>query len=120
MSTKDSLAAAREHASAIGDHARKALAAHVDGDGSATRRHLREVAAAHAKLRDAHDAIARSIRDEPDGHDPAVNPSAAMGAQTSAGQSPRDYSPEAIRQRDQRASIEAAYKRRVALEGLRR
>ena len=120
MSTKDSLAAAREHAAAIGDHARKALTAHVDGDGTATRRHLRELAAAHGKLRDAHDAIARSIRDEPDSHDPITNPTAAQGAQTSNGQSPRGLSPDQIRQRDQLAGCRLGYDARLRQMGVYR
>ena len=114
MSTKskDALTDAREAAAAIRAQAKKALEAHVDGDGTSTRRHLREVLAAHGKLQDAHDRIARSLPD--DGYQ---DPTAAAGAQTSNGQSPRAFDAESIRLRDQRAAITAAYRRRVALEG---
>ena len=117
MTTKaqDALADARENATAIRLNAKKALEAHVDGDGTATRRHLRAVLAAHSELQDAHDKIARALPD--DGYQ---DPTSAAGAQTSNGQAPRDYSPEAIRLRDQRAACEAAYRRRIALEGTRR
>lgn len=118
MTTKTTAALnrAREHAATIGEHAKLGLAAEVDGDSTAARRHLRAIAAAHTKLEGAHDAIDRSLASA-SGEDPITNPTGAMGAQTSSGQSPRDSSPEAVRLRDQRAGIDAAYRRRVALEG---
>jgi hypothetical protein len=55
--------------------------------------------------------------EEPASHNSIANPSGAMGAQTSAGHSPRDYSPEAVRARDQQRAIEHAHAFRARIPG---
>jgi hypothetical protein len=48
-------------------------------------------------------------------HDPIANPTAAQGAQTSDGQSPRSFDPEIRRQQDQRRSCQIAYEIRTGV-----
>ncbi len=74
---------------------------------------------AHQSLCGARGAIAGAV-DEPAAHDPVVNPTAATGAQVSAGQSSRDYSPEAIRKREQLAGNQLGYRERLRQMGILR
>lgn len=113
-------AAQAAHA-ALGEHL-----AELDGD---TGRKARQ---AHRDLGDAHDALSRSIesaalgvkgaQDAAAGTDyiePTHNPDKQGGSQVTqshsdAGGPPRDFSPEAIRERDQRAGIELGYRAKIA------
>jgi hypothetical protein len=72
-------------------------------------------------IKNAQACVDRAIAEAPpEAHDPIANPTAATGAQTSNGQQPRNYSPEAIRARDQLRSVEYAYEvRKRQMRGLR-
>lgn len=118
MSDVPAFTRARELAAAMGERIKRALEAHVSADSTALGRHLRALETAHARLADAHDDLERALADG--GSDPTVNPTGAMGAQTSAGQSPRDFSPEAIRRRDQLRGCEAGYAVRLKRMGFSR
>ena len=98
---------AQEHLQAIKETAKSGLDAHINADDTTARSCFRNIIARCER------ALEESGADE---HDPVANPSAAMGAQTSAGNTPRSYTPEAIRQRDMRAGIEAAaaFRRKLA------
>jgi hypothetical protein len=69
--------------------------------------------AARRSIKDAQRCINRAIDEAgPADHDPIANPTAAAGAQTSNGQQPRNYSPEAIRARDQQVGIDLCFRER--------
>jgi hypothetical protein len=108
-------AAQAAHA-ALGEHL-----AQLDGD---TGRKARE---AHRDLGTAHDALSRSIESaslavqgaqDAAGADSYVEPTHGPqgGSQVEMSHSgpPRDFSPEAIRERDQRAGIELGYRAKLA------
>lgn len=116
----------------VRDLVTRALTAHTADDHAKVKRHLNDIAAeaklsgerhtdtasSHSATRRAMEAAQRSLKRAveeaaPAEHDPVANPTAAMGAQTSNGQSPRDYSPEAIRERDQRRAVEFCHARRL-------
>jgi len=102
---KDAVAKAREHSKAIRKLARKAVHALADGNHGTAAEHLRELTDRCDRLDRAHDAIQEA---------PFTDATTAEeGAQVSDGQEPRDYSPEAIRQRDQLAGCVAGYNSRM-------
>lgn len=92
MSTHTELAEAKDHLDAALDH-------HADGRHGAVKRRV-ELARA---------CVQRAIEASPE----YVDPTKAAGAQVSNGQSPRSFTPEEIRLRDQRAGINASYQRRI-------
>jgi hypothetical protein len=87
------------------DHLDAALEHHAAGRHSSVKRRV-ELARA---------CIQRAI--DANGHDAETNPTAAAGAQTSAGQSSgesgRAHEPKSIRERDQLASCRLAYQERM-------
>jgi hypothetical protein len=97
------------HLSDAAAHLENALDHHAAGRQSAVK----------SSIQSAQRCVQRAI-EQSNGHDPAINPTAAMGAQVSNGQSPRDYSPEAIRARDQRRAVDFAYQERLKQSGARR
>lgn len=88
------------------DHLDQALEHHAAGQHSSVKRRI-DLARA---------CIQRAIESSPGYQDPT----AAMGAQVSNGQSPRSLDPEAIRQRDQLRGCELAYETRLSQMGVRR
>jgi hypothetical protein len=113
------LDASRQHAQALATHLKRAGTAHAEGDDATVKRCHQAATRACSALDAAHDSLERSLS-ESDEINPAANPTAAQGAQVSNGQSPRSYTPEEIRQRDQRTSVDAAYRRRMMEEARRR
>jgi hypothetical protein len=98
---QDALAKAREHSRVIKRTAGKARHAIAQGNVGTADDFVRELTDRCARLDRAHDAIATdSTADE-------------EGAQASDGQELRDYSPEAIRLRDQLAGCVAGYNSRM-------
>ena len=85
----------------------------VDGHLAAAAEHLRagrhESAAWHVGR--ARGVVARAL--EGNGVDPIANPTGATGTQTSNGQSPRAFTPEQIRQRDQLRGCQMGYEARM-------
>lgn len=124
--------------SRINDCLVRAFTSHAAGHHAAVKRHLDDIAvearlsqikhgdtgsshtATRRAIESAQRCVTRAIEAIPEEtHDPSINPTAAMGAQTSAGREPRSYTPEEIRQRDQRRAVEAAYNRRIQEGGQR-
>ncbi len=110
---------ARQHAEAVAAYLKRAGTAHAEGDDATVQRCHQAATRACSALDAAHDSLEHALS-ESDEIDPVANPTAAQGAQVSNGQSPRSYTPEEIRARDQRASVDAAYRRRIAEEARRR
>ena len=83
-------------------------AAHLD---NALEHHAaKRYGAVKSSIKSAQSCIERAIDEAaPVAHDPTVNPTAAQGAQTSNGQSPRSFDPEVRRQQDQIQSCQIAY-----------
>jgi hypothetical protein len=79
-------------------HLAVALEHHAAGRHSAVKRRIELARSAIDDVLDAHSA---------------ANPTAEMGAQVSDGQSPRTFTPEQIRQRDQLAGCRAGYEARM-------
>lgn len=80
---------AREAARLIAERNNAAFEAHARGDMSGLHRQLRAVSSHTDALEAAHDQLARELNGGTDEHDPRIAPTAAAGAQTSAGQSAR-------------------------------
>ncbi len=111
---RDAFKRAQHHGEQLGTHLHNALDAHVYADSDALGKHLRAAERSQDLLKAAHRDLEAAIGT---GHDPAANPSAAMGAQTSDGQSPRAFTPDQIRQRDQLAGCRAGYEARMRALG---
>lgn len=111
-----------------------ALGAHLAGLEGDTGRKARQ---AHRDLGDAHDALSRSIESaglavkgaqdaasanteyiEPTHDSDGQGGSQVTQSHSDAAGPPRDFSPEAIRQRDQRRAVEHAYEIRRRLRGV--
>ncbi len=82
---KSALARARSHAKTIGGHLRDARDALANGDPELAAKHVNAAQRWHGYLESAHDDLGDAL-----GNDPVSNPTAAMGAQVSNGQAPRD------------------------------
>ncbi len=82
---RSALSRAKSHARTIAQHVRDARQALANGDTDVAGKHIRAASRWGDYLEIAHDDLADAL-----GHDPDANPTAAMGAQTSSGQSPRD------------------------------
>lgn len=92
------------HMNEADGHLEQALEHHAAGRHAAVKRRI-ELARA---------ALERAIEAHPDYVEPTHDLDAQGGAETSDGRQPRDFSPEAIRARDQRRAIDACYKARLA------
>ncbi len=102
---QDALAKAREHSRVIKRTAGKARHAIAQGNVGTADDFVRKIEERCARLDRAHDAIATAPTTD------ATTPE--EGAQASDGQEPRDYSPEAIRLRDQLAGCFSGYNSRM-------
>jgi hypothetical protein len=113
---------ARQHTQAVAAYLKRAGTAHAEGDDATVQRCHRAASASCEALDSAHDALERALSGPDDYIEPTHNtaPGAQGGAQTSSGREPRSYTPEEIRQRDQRTSVDAAYRRRIAEEARQR
>lgn len=93
------------------DHLDRALEHHSNGRHGAVKRAVQA----------AQGCIDRALKAlKPESHDPVANPTAAQGAQVSNGQSPRAYTAEEIRRRDQLNGCQLGYEARLRQMGARR
>jgi len=123
MSTRKSLTAAADSIESAMDRHRK-LGEHLQDLGGSLAASGDEARAQHARCLTRHDALGRSleaaqlaVRGAQDGvgADSYVEPTHGPqgGSQVNPNGPPRDFSPEAIRERDQRAGIELGYRAKI-------
>ena len=81
----DAFRRAKNHATRLGAHLRTAHDAVLAGDLDTAQKTMRVAERSHDFLTDSLGSLAEAIGE----HDPSINPTAALGAQASDGQSPR-------------------------------
>jgi hypothetical protein len=123
MSIRAHLEDAQKHLEESIQQHRDMAEGHANHDYATARAALGRSRAAVEKAQRAVDSAFVHTKQAPghELHDPKVHPAAAMGAQVSSGEhTPRSYTPEEIRQRDQRRAVEHCYNERLRQMGVKR